>query len=125
MGKRTRSQIGRLARTKGAKGERQACEPMRLLTGTEWERSARQSRALGGEGCPDLVPVDGSVPTVHAEIKLQARPRVLGALEQATEDAAEGAVPVALVRRDRGRWVLAVAVEDFERLVRACGWRRG
>jgi hypothetical protein len=122
--KRTPSQRGRYSRTKGQRGEREACEPMRLLTGIEWERSARQSRALGGKGCPDLVPVDGSAPAVHAECKLQARPNPLAALAQATEDAAPGAVPVALVRRDRGRWVLAVAVEDFEALVRACGWVR-
>jgi hypothetical protein len=116
---------GRSSRRKGQRGELQAREPLLLLTGLEWERGARQSRRGGGAGNPDLVPADGQRCDLHPEVKVGRAPPVLPALAQATEDAAEGAVPVALVRRDRGRWVLAVAVEDFERLVRACGWRRG
>jgi hypothetical protein len=122
--KRTPSQRGAASRRKGKAGELQAREPLLLLTGLEWERGARQSRRGGGAGNPDLVPADGSPPPWHVEVKVGRAPPVLPALAQATEDAAPGAVPVALVRRDRGRWVLAVAVEDFEALVRACGWVR-
>lgn len=116
--------MGRSQRDKGKRGELAAREPLLELTGREWERSARQSRTRGGEGCPDLVPADGAVHPLHPEVKVGAAPPVLPALEQAEGDATPGSVPVALVKRDRGEWTLAVRVADFWRLVEACGGRR-
>lgn len=115
--------MGRSQRAKGQRGELQARDPLRILTGREWERSARQSRARGGEGVPDLVLSDGGTHVLHPEVKVGAAPPVLPALEQATADATPGSIPAALVKRDRGEWVLAIRVEDFWPLVAACGGR--
>lgn len=116
--------MGRSQRAKGQRGELAAREPLRLLTGIEWERSARQARARGGEGCPDLVPADGRVHALHPEVKVGAAPPALPALVQAEQDATPGSVPVALVKRDRDAWALVVRVEEFWRLVEVLGGRR-
>lgn len=109
--------MGRPSRDKGKRGELQAREPLALLTGCTWERSANQSRVRGGRGNPDLVCDER--PGLHPEVKVGKAPPCLPALQQATEDAGEGCVPFALVRKDRGRWVLMVEVERFEDLCRA------
>ena len=116
--------MGKASRAKGARGELAAREPLRQLTGREWERSARQSRARGGEGCPDLVPADGSRPPLHPEVKVGRAPRVLSGLAQAEADAAIGVVPVVLVHRDREEWAICLRVLDFWRLVEALGGTR-
>ncbi len=116
--------MGKASRSKGKRGELAAREPLLTLTGREWERSARQSRSRGGEGCPDLVPADGSVHRVHPEVKVGRAPPCLPALAQAEEDATPGSIPLALVKRDRERWVLVVHVDDLWPLVEACGGRR-
>lgn len=109
--------MGKASRDKGKRGELQAREPLLHLTGCVWERSARQSRPGGGKDCPDLLCTER--PNLHVEVKVGKAPPVLPALDQATWDAAEGAVPFALVKRDRGQWVLVVEVARFEDLVRA------
>jgi len=63
--------------------------------------------------------VCGDRPNVHVEVKVGKAPPCLSALEQAIADAGPGCVPFALVRRDRGKWVLVVEVERFEELCRA------
>jgi hypothetical protein len=110
--------VSRAQREKGKRGERQACEVLAELTGVEWERSASQSRRDGGKGRPDLVPCDPDArPGLHPEVKVGKAPPALPALEQACEDARGGAVPFALVRRDRGEWVLVVRVADLDALL--------
>jgi hypothetical protein len=113
--------MGRSQREKGKRGERQACEALEALTGIPWERSARQSRALGGQGCPDLVPTSGASVGLHPEVKVGKAPPALPALEQAIADASPGCLPFALVRRDRGEWVVVVRASEVVELVRRMG----
>lgn len=110
--------MGAFSRNKGKRIELAAREPLALLTGCEWERSANQARAKGGQDNPDLRCPER--PGLHVEVKGGARaPHWKPALTQATEDAGEGCVPFALLREDRGRWVLVVEVARFEELVAA------
>ncbi len=110
--------MGRASRDKGKRGELAAREPLLLLTGCVWERSANQSRTRGGKGNPDLTCSER--PGLHPEIKVGAKaPNWRTALDQATEDAAPGCVPFCLLKQDRGRWVLVVEVDDFAALVAA------
>jgi hypothetical protein len=115
--------MGAHSRRKGQRGELAARAPLAALTGQEWKRSD-QDTPFGDNGIPDLVPVDGSVPAIHPEVKVGRAPPVLPALFQALESVRGHAVPLALVKRDRGPWVLAVRVEDFWALVEACGGTR-
>ena len=107
--------MGKASRDKGKRGELAAREALALLTGCDaWERGARQSRRGGGAGSPDLV--CEARPGLHPEVKVGRAPPALPALEQAIEDAAPGCTPFALVKRDRGAWVLVVEVDRFEEL---------
>jgi hypothetical protein len=113
------SQRGRSSRRKGAVGELAACRVLDRLTQVEgWERSARQSRAKGGDGVPDVVHPDR--PGLHCEVKVGAAPPVLAGLEQAIEDALPTSVPFVLAKRNdgQGRWVIAVEVTRLWDLVR-------
>lgn len=109
--------MGKASRDKGKRGELAARAPLLQLTGCEWERSARQSRPGGGKECPDLTCAQR--PQLHVEVKVGKAPPCLPALDQATWDCAEHSVPFALVKRDRGVWVLVVEVARFEELVAA------
>lgn len=115
---RTPSQRARHSRRKGASGELQAREPLALLTGCEWERSANQSRVRGGQGNPDLR--CEARPCLHPEVKVGAKaPNWRTAMQQAIEDAGPGCVPFCLLKQDRGKWVLVVEVERFAELCTA------
>lgn len=93
------------ARRKGNDWEREVARRCRETFGVDAHRGA-QSRQ--GSDAPDVT----GVPGYHIECKVGARPPFEQALRQAQADAS-GAVPVAVVKRDRQAPVVLMDFEDW------------
>ncbi len=93
--------MGRSQRTKGARGELEACELLSRLTGLEWTRSGSAQRRARGRKPADVV-CEGV--RLWVEVKRGKRPSPYSALDQARRDAPQGWPVLVLCRRDRDRW---------------------
>jgi len=93
-------------RQRGKYGERSARDAIRscwLMDGCHrtGQISAKVSGAdLGGTG------------KLHVEVKLRKTLAVEKFLEQAVRDARPGTVPVVLMRRDKGEWIVMLRISD-------------
>ena len=92
--------MGKRAREKGKRGEREAARELGELLGTPVTR-AQQFK--GGQHSADL---DGAI-GLHLEVKRTERLRLYPALEQAESQAGENC-PVVVHRRNGKRWVAIV-----------------
>lgn len=86
--------MGRLSREKGKRIEREAAAALEAALGVSARRSAQ---FCGKAGDADLTT---SLEGVHFEVKGRASHGCLRFMEQAEEDAADGAMPVVLLRED-------------------------
>lgn len=102
--------MGKASRDKGARGEREAAEKLTEVTGLPWRRSLVQTR-MGGAEAPDVV--CDELPGLHCEVKRGKRINLWAALEQAKRDADGKRVPFVLARKDRGKWVVLVELDDL------------
>lgn len=72
--------------------------------------NARRSQQFcGANGDADVV----GLPGVHIEVKRTETLSLYSALEQATQDAREGEIPVVFHRRNHKRWVAIMELENF------------
>jgi len=96
---------GKRSRDKGNRGELQ----VRDL----WHNAGFQCERVpnsGGLWIPgDVAGIDG----LHIEVKLQKRPRVFAAMEQAIVDCPLGEIASAWCKPDRGEWYVTVLAKDF------------
>lgn len=107
--------MGKRSRDKGANGEREVARIIADQLGIDARRSAGQCRR--GDDAPDLV-LPGLPFSFHAEVKRSKMPNIRAALAQAAEAAKDGAVPVAMTRRDADVWLVTMTLDDWINLVR-------
>ena len=101
-------------RRKGAVGEREAAKAWTEATSIPCRRGQQFS---GGPDSPDLIISGGFV---HPEVKRHHRIPAIDALRQAEADAAEGAIPIGLLREDGDtRWTVMVRLDQLKRLAAA------
>lgn len=97
--------MGRMSRNKGKTGERELANILK-----EHGYDARRGQQFcGANGDADVV----GLPGVHIEVKRTETLSLYPALEQATQDAREGEIPVVFHRRNHKRWVAIMELENF------------
>jgi hypothetical protein len=97
---------------KGKAGEREAAKAWSEATGCDAARGQQHS------GSPESPDVKHGIKGVHIEVKRTARGyNTQSAIDQAREDAAQGDVPIAMTRQDRGEWIVSVPLCDLMSLV--------
>jgi len=101
------SKRGRMnSRNKGARGEREFAAEIKRLTGVDIRRNLEQSRSGGF----DL----SGWPPYAFEVKRREKLSVWEAYNQAAGQANdEYTVPVLAIRRNRGPWLVVVALTDW------------
>lgn len=111
--------MGKASRDKGIRGERMARDVLNKLVEAYkgaplWQRSLLQSRG-GGQEASDIVSLDhdGVRAPLHCEVKFGARPNIMGAMRQAREDCAAGAIPFTLTKKDREGWLITCDVDNI------------
>lgn len=109
--------MGAGERRKGKAGEREAAQLLTTLLGTHVKRGLSQTRGGGAES-PDLI----GIPGIHLEVKRQKMPNIRSAMRQATSDAADDQMAVAMTRADRDGWLVTMHVADWCALAEA--WLR-
>ncbi len=92
---------------KGKAGEREAAKRLAELFNVDTRRGQQYQ---GGPDAPDVV---ADIPGVHFEVKRTEELRLWKAMDQATNDAADAAVPVVLHRANGKRWVAIVYLDDL------------
>jgi len=102
--------MGRMQRSKGARGEREFAAEFNKLFHTEAHRGRQYH---GGPDSPDVV-IPG-VP-IHPEVKRTEKLSLYAAMEQAVEDAGED-VPIVGHKRNGKPWLAVVRLDDLPRLV--------
>src|SRR5690606_4333292 len=102
-----RGMSGRRSREKGARWEREVARRVRDVLGVEARRGIQYR---DGSEAPDII-IEGL--PLHIECKAGKRPPILAALEQAERDAAEGAIPVVVVKPDKKEPTVTMRLEDW------------
>ena len=102
--------MGRMSRSKGKRGERQAAKELNRLFGLE----ARRAQQYCGEaGDADLIGIEG----IHVEVKRVERFHMHPALEQADSDRKAGETPLVLTRQNGKSWVACCYLEDLPKII--------
>lgn len=101
--------MSRSQRDKGRKGEREVA----LL----YERRGFEVRGLEAAGDHLIVCDPSSGLVLHSEVKRQETTRVWQWFEQATSEAAAGALPIVHFRRNRSRWLALIDAEQLADLI--------
>jgi len=102
--------MSKVERDKGIRGER---EVKHVFASRGWTM-----RGLEGQGdhiALKKTPI-GYV-SLHLEAKRQERLALPAWLRQASEEAPDGTVPVVCFRQSRGKWYVALALDDFLELI--------
>lgn len=94
------------SRQKGALGEREFAKKLREY-GYEAERGCQHS---GGKDSPD---VKTNMLNIHWEVKRVERLNLENAMEQCIRDAGDNEVPAVAHRKNRGKWLVTVPLEEF------------
>lgn len=105
MQKRTRQQIGKYSRQKGARAERELAHILSSY-GFPCERSAQRS---GKTGVADVL----GLPYIHIECKHVENLNIHNAIEQAIGDKKPYNTPVVFHKKNRKRWLCTMTLEDF------------
>lgn len=99
------------SRQKGARGEREARDAVKLHWGS---KDCIRAAQANGSYSADLL---GAPEGLHVEVKFYASIAALKFLRQAEADAREGEIPVVLMRENGDKeWTLMVRVKDSVRL---------
>ena len=105
------------SRAKGKVGERAWAS----LCTNEGYPAYRTAQVAGNfnannEGVADVA--CDSLPDMHFEVKVGACPHPWNALAQAERDAATGKFPIAALRKDRHKFIVAMSADTYFRMVR-------
>ncbi len=111
---RSKQQIGRSSKQKGARGERQSAK--------RWSQAGfpthRGRQYHGGSGTSD-VKHEQSFLNFRTEVKLRKRNvSIYKAIEQAEEESVANEVPLVHHKVDNRRWLMTMYDEDFFKLLR-------
>lgn len=101
----SRSKIGKAAREKGKRGEREVAGLLRKL-GYDSRRGVQYS---GSPDSPDVVGLDD----IHLEVKRVESFRLYPSLEQSIGDAGAEEFPVVVHRKNNEQWVVVQPLEDW------------
>ena len=107
--------MGINSREKGTRGERDVARYLR-----EHGFEARRGQQFcGANGDPDVV----GIPGVHIEVKRVERLNIDNAMEQSTNDARDGEMPIVIHRKNGKKWLVTMTIDDFIRLYKdgCCG----
>lgn len=103
--------MGKLSINKGKSGEREIAKLIR-----DYGFAARRGQQFaGGNDSPDVIT---SIPGTHIEVKRVEALQLYAAMEQASNDAAEGDMPVVLHRKNNKEWVAILKATDWLDLMR-------
>lgn len=103
---------GARSRNKGCRGELEWAGYLSEMFGVNAHRG-RQYR--GGPDSPD---VEDGIPSTHCEVKRTERLRLWEALEQAVQDAPDGAIPYVAHRANRRPWIVILRARDIVKFAR-------
>lgn len=101
------------SRAKGARGER---ELARVLRGYGYD-CRRGQQYCGANGDADVV----GLPRIHIECKRGQRLNIDEAMLQAIRDRREGEYPAVFHRKNNGKWMVTMLLDDWQEIYRE--WR--
>lgn len=101
------------SRAKGARGER---ELARILRGYGYD-CRRGQQYCGANGDADVV----GLPRIHIECKRGQRLNIDDAMLQAIRDRREGEFPAVFHRKNNGKWMVTMLLEDWQEIYKE--WR--
>ena len=101
------------SRAKGARGER---ELARILRGYGYD-CRRGQQYCGANGDADVV----GLPGIHIECKRGQRLNIDDAMLQAIRDRREGEYPAVFHRKNNGKWMVTMLLDDWQEIYRE--WR--
>ena len=101
------------SRAKGARGER---ELARILRGYGYD-CRRGQQYCGANGDADVVGLSG----IHIECKRVERLNIDDAMLQAIRDRREGEYPAVFHRKNNGKWMVTMLLDDWQEIYRE--WR--
>ncbi len=94
------------SRQKGARGERELRDKFREYGFVD---ARRGQQYCGANGDADVV----GLPGIHVECKRVERLNIEQALAQSQEDALESEVPAVFHRKNGGKWMVTMALDDW------------
>lgn len=103
------------SKRKGSAGEREFAAILRSYGYTDAHRTAQFK---GGVDSPDVI----GLPGIHCEIKRVERLNLHEAYNQAVRDANGLKIPAVFHRRNRGRWMVTLSLDDFMEIYKA--WQK-
>ena len=106
------AKVGRRSRQKGAQGERDVANELRVIYPDAARGGLLQTQYGRGSNACDVEHTPWWV-----EVKRGARPNIHGAFEQATDET-DGRPPLVVSRKDRSVWLASMGLERFIHLVR-------
>lgn len=95
------------SKRKGSTGERELCA---YLTARGFPSYRNEQRYVGGKGNPDITAV--GLEWLHIEVKRVEKLNVSEAMKQAERDAVD-CIPVVVHRKNREKWLITLALNDF------------
>ena len=107
-----RARVGRRSRQKGAQGERDVANELRVIYPDAARGGLLQTQYGRGSNACDVEHTPWWV-----EVKRGARPNIQGAFEQATDET-DGRPPLVVSRKDRSVWLATMSLDRFIHLVR-------
>jgi len=102
---KTKSQIGKMSKNKGAQGERELAGILRDLWGVE---ARRGQQFCGSNGDPDVVT---SLENIHIEVKRTETLSLYKAMDQAKSDSGVS-IPVVMHRKNSQKWVMIIELDQ-------------
>lgn len=103
--------MGKMQRSKGARGERELAKKISETFNCE---AMRGRQYCGGPNSPDVIT---SIDDVHIECKRTERLALYDALHQSERDAGND-VPIVCHRKNKEDWVVIVKLDDLPRLTK-------
>ena len=101
------------SRAKGAAGERELAKKLR-----EYGYDCRRSQQYcGANGDADVI----GLPGIHIECKRVERLNIDDAMLQAIRDRREGEFPAVFHRKNNGKWMVTMLLDDWQEIYRE--WR--
>lgn len=102
------------SKAKGGRGERELAH---VLQSYGYD-AHRGQQFQGGPDSPDVT----GLPGVHIECKRVERLNIMEAYQQAERDAQGLRIPAVFHRRNRGKWMVTLSLDDFMEIYKA--WQK-
>lgn len=102
---KTKNQIGKSNKRKGAVGERELANILK----NKYGYNTRRGQQHGGYFEADVVGLSG----IHIECKRCRNLQIYKWIEQAKNDKRDGEIPVVMFRRDKQQWLVFMELDDF------------